>query len=109
MSELRAVASSSQAPEEHLDQEGIFVDPEFPPSWQSIHNPQAKKLEEKEIEEYRSFVWKRPSEFLPGGFAVVDGIDPGDIMQGALGNCYYLCSLAAIAEYPDRIRKILLR
>jgi len=30
-------------------------------------------------------------------------IEINDIHQGTLGNCYYLCSIAAVAEYPDRI------
>jgi len=29
---------------------------------------------------------------------------PSDIKQGALGNCYYLATLAAIAENPQRIK-----
>ena len=35
-----------------------------------------------------------------------DSIDPSDIKQGALGDCYFLTCLAALSEKPDRIRKL---
>lgn len=33
-------------------------------------------------------------------------IDPCDIIQGSLGNCYFLSALSAMAEFPDRIKRI---
>lgn len=35
------------------------------------------------------------------------GIKPNDILQGALGDCYFLCSLAILAERPERIKKLI--
>jgi calpain-15 len=35
-------------------------------------------------------------------------IEPNDIQQGELGDCYFLSSLAAIAEEPERIRSMFL-
>ena len=35
-----------------------------------------------------------------------DKIDPADIMQGALGDCYFLSVLSVLAENPERIRKL---
>jgi len=35
-----------------------------------------------------------------------DGIDPNDIQQRALGDCYFLSVLSALAENPDRVRKL---
>lgn len=35
-----------------------------------------------------------------------DGIDPNDIQQRSLGDCYFLSVLSALAEYPDRIRRL---
>jgi hypothetical protein len=35
-----------------------------------------------------------------------DGIEPNDIKQGALGDCYFLSSLSVIAERPNRISNL---
>lgn len=34
------------------------------------------------------------------------GVDPCDIVQGALGDCYFLCSLSALAERPGLIKRL---
>lgn len=33
-------------------------------------------------------------------------VEPNDIRQGALGDCYFLSSLSVQAEYGDRVRKL---
>lgn len=33
-------------------------------------------------------------------------IEPTDIKQGALGNCYFLSAISVLTEYPDRVRKM---
>jgi len=35
-----------------------------------------------------------------------DEIEPKDIKQGQLGDCYFLTSLGSLAEWPDRVRKL---
>ena len=37
---------------------------------------------------------------------VVNEIIPNDIDQGELGDCYFCCSLASMAEFPDLIKNI---
>jgi calpain-15 len=34
------------------------------------------------------------------------GIEPNDIKQGELGDCYYLSSLSVLAEYPKMIERL---
>lgn len=53
-------------------------------------------------------MWKRPSEvFFKERFELFDAvIEPSDILQGALPNCYYLSALSSLAEYPDRVRSL---
>jgi len=38
--------------------------------------------------------------------SVFDDIEPGDIKQGLLGDCYFLCSLSSLAERPNLIRRL---
>lgn len=35
-------------------------------------------------------------------------LGPNDIKQGRCGDCYFLASLSALAEYPERIKRIFL-
>ena len=38
---------------------------------------------------------------------MVEGtIEPADIQQGNVGDCYFLASISSIAEKPERIRMI---
>jgi len=36
------------------------------------------------------------------------GVQPFDIVQGDVGDCYFLSSASALAEHPDRIKKLFL-
>jgi calpain-15 len=44
----------------------------------------------------------------PQIFSLDQEINPNDIKQGALNNCYFLSVLSALAEYPERIRSLFL-
>ena len=37
-----------------------------------------------------------------------DGITPNDIMQGALGDCWFMSAASALAEVPGRMEKVFL-
>jgi calpain-15 len=51
--------------------------------------------------------WKRPNEvFRSQNYFLYDKLDISDINQGQLGNCYFLSALSALAEFPDRYKKI---
>ena len=44
---------------------------------------------------------------MKGPYAIFEGkIEPKDIKQGKLGDCYLLSALAAISEYPFIIKRI---
>jgi len=54
--------------------------------------------------------WRRATDFPSARSSVPElfkgGIDPNDIKQGMLGDCYFVAALATLAEWPDRVRKI---
>lgn len=54
----------------------------------------------------RRIVWKRITEIIPKAQIVERQIEPSDIQQGNIGDCYFLACLAAIAENAERIRRI---
>lgn len=87
-----------------LDEAGIehFIDPSFPPDMSSIYSTETcpeYPLQEKPV-------WKRPHEFMHNPQLYVGGIDPNDINQGALGNCWFLAAIAALAENPALIKHL---
>ena len=82
-----------------------FRDPYFPTDITSLLDP--SKPQEERHEKWRNFTWKRPVEIYgPNNYVIYDQPGPCDIVQGSCGDCYYLSSLSAIAEYPERIKKI---
>jgi len=67
---------------------------------------QKYKEENKDADE---LVWRKPTDFLynEGTLKVFEGdIEPNDIKQGGLGDCYYLSSLSVLAEHKNLVRRI---
>jgi hypothetical protein len=52
--------------------------------------------------------WKRIPELIRNQNPVLfdTKIEPSDVITGHEGDCYFLSSLAALAEFPDIIKKI---
>jgi len=90
---------------QYCKQNGIlFVDKEFPPEKASLclspPHPDYRG-------QFDRISWKRASElFGEGTYDVFNDISPDDIRQGALGDCYFLCSLSSLAEQPELIRRL---
>lgn len=53
-----------------------------------------------------SLVWKRAGEVIDKPILFQKGVEPGDVIQGTLGNCWLLSALACAAEFPGLIDKI---
>lgn len=58
--------------------------------------------------EAADFLWLRPQEFFKRVPKVFDTIDPNDILQGGLGDCYFLAAIASIANKSQRLERIFL-
>jgi hypothetical protein len=86
------------------ENDALFVDKEFPPEKVSlVGNPAPADYKGQ----FDKIQWKRAAElFGEGAYDIFKGISPNDIKQGSLGNCYFLCSLASLAEYPHLIERL---
>eukprot|EP00007_Cunea_sp_BSH-02190019_P009468 CAMPEP_0174235338 /NCGR_PEP_ID=MMETSP0417-20130205/4814_1 /TAXON_ID=242541 /ORGANISM="Mayorella sp, Strain BSH-02190019" /LENGTH=879 /DNA_ID=CAMNT_0015313829 /DNA_START=69 /DNA_END=2708 /DNA_ORIENTATION=- len=79
-----------------------FEDPTFPADASSLFiDPRARQ---KDVERVQ---WKRPSEFSNNPALFVDGADEGDVVQGELGDCYFIGALAVIATRIDLLKEII--
>ena len=54
--------------------------------------------------------WERPRDYLIEKWhpfvCLFNNIEPNDIDQGSLGDCYLLCSLASLAEFPSKVKDV---
>lgn len=94
-----------------------FTDPYFPPNDHSIYsqNENGEYLDKVDGEfqanklNFQQYEWKRASEIFGGRNNILlfeDKIDPNDIKQGVVGDCYFLSALAALSEFPNLIYQI---
>ena len=83
-----------------------FTDAEFPPEVRSLIA--GKNLTDLPWDP-NMFIWLRPDEFYgSNNFKMYQGgISSEDIKQGELGDCYFLSTLSALAEWPHRIEKLI--
>mmetsp|Transcript_19084 Transcript_19084/g.34702 ORF Transcript_19084/g.34702 Transcript_19084/m.34702 type:complete len:608 (+) Transcript_19084:2716-4539(+) len=82
-----------------------YTDPDFPPNRDSLTKSWSK-LDARTKMAWTTLEWKRIDEVFRQPIKVFDSIEPGDILQGALGDCYFLSALSAIAEFPHRIKRL---
>ena len=66
----------------------------------SLYDPSIDQVDENL---YRSFSWKRASQLYKTVHVFEDGVEPNDINQGELGDCYFLAALSSLAEFPERV------
>jgi hypothetical protein len=77
-----------------------FVDKDFPPNGVSV-------ARSGDTAQFGKFVtWRRAGELMTQPRLVADGIDPQDIKQGILGNCWFCCALSSLAENPHLVERV---
>jgi len=89
---------------ECLREKKLFKDPKFPACNQSMFKFRKPKIGGIPV----GFKWKRPHEFLVASDPkfIVDRINPDDIFQGELGDCWFLSAVSVVVqnkEYCERI------
>ncbi|KAM3147402.1 hypothetical protein pb186bvf_000653 [Paramecium bursaria] len=85
-----------------------FMDKSFPPETQKSISNDKIYLSSLDSKIKQKIIWKRPVEFMKENIKLFDEIEPMDIKQQNLGDCYLLGSLAALAEHPKHIERIFL-
>jgi hypothetical protein len=58
----------------------------------------------EKIQKYSDVKWARASDIYKNPHVFSHGIEPNDVGQGNLGNCYFLAVCSAMAEDPDSVK-----
>jgi hypothetical protein len=81
----------------HKESGQKWTDPDFPPDQSSIGNVEDLKMKA---------TWKRVTDIIKNPEFVGGKIEPSDIFQGSLGDCYFLSAISALAENDFRIKNL---
>lgn len=83
----------------NINNEKQFIDTEFKADLHSIGKG-------KIIENYKNITWIRAVNLQPmfSKMVLFSGIEPNDIMQGCIGDCWLLAAFASVAEFPNYIK-----
>ena len=93
----------------------IFTDDLFPPTKSNLcklnNSGQwdlPEDVEESEVVDWEKIKWKRVDNIFNSSEYQVfyDKIEKDDIIQGNLGNCYFLSAIASLCKYPNLIEKL---
>eukprot|EP01017_Pseudomicrothorax_dubius_P035374 TRINITY_DN4943_c0_g1_i19.p1 TRINITY_DN4943_c0_g1~~TRINITY_DN4943_c0_g1_i19.p1 ORF type:complete len:562 (-),score=108.59 TRINITY_DN4943_c0_g1_i19:128-1813(-) len=102
---LSTPARVYQMLQHYLKENMRFSDQEFQPIPRSICTEQSNP----KLYELMEARWLRPDDFWgKGNYHLFDKIEPDDLIEGRLGNIYFLSSLSSLAEWPYRVQRLFL-
>ncbi|KAF0983090.1 hypothetical protein FDP41_011068 [Naegleria fowleri] len=99
---IENLATQSEVVKNQIASNAKFVDKDFPPQIEpTIYD---SSFAGKRIENIK---WARASEILGKSLEVFcDGIEPDDIKQGSLGDCWLLSAISSISSKPLLIERL---
>jgi calpain-15 len=77
-----------------------YVDSSFPATISSLTD------NVKRFSKAKTIKWKSASEIFEECKVFEGKVEPGDIKQGGLGDCYFLSSLSVLAERENLIKRL---
>ena len=96
--------------------DGVFEDDLFPPTENTLlarqhGNSKNPHSSERSVDPSQigpdNIEWKRAKEIFPNGFSIFESsISMEDVLQGGIGDCYFLAALTAICEHPEMIVQV---
>ena len=98
--DIRCVTSAPAPPDPRSD--GKYIDASFPPEQSSLGSAAGWDAPTKVD------CWLRAGALAGTDSDLFDGIGPGDLLQGSIGDCFLLASLACVAEHPELIESLFL-
>ncbi|KAK7792943.1 hypothetical protein R5R35_008083 [Gryllus longicercus] len=78
---------------------GLFRDPDF--------CTDADALPAGLPDDFKICAWKRPHELSPKPRMFVGGASRSDVVQGALGDCWFLSACAAVAQNQELVKQVI--
>jgi hypothetical protein len=79
----------------------VFCDPYFPLTNYSLYGDRQQDKFDHAVE------WRRPSQFLKGKIEIFQGkIEQSDIIQGKLGNCWFMVAACALTGKDQYLRRL---
>jgi calpain-15 len=88
------------------ENDALFGDSEFPANDESLYKDMANPP--KYAEDTPEVEWKRPHEIAPDeAMLIKDGVAPGDVKQGILGDCWLLGSFLILSTHGDLLQNLI--
>ncbi|KAF2363658.1 Peptidase C2 calpain large subunit domain III [Trinorchestia longiramus] len=84
--------------ERSLGEGQLFEDPDFPAEISSVFFSSRRST---------GLEWRRPKELVENPQVFVDGVNRKDVVQGSLGNCWFLSSCSAVARERKLIERVI--